>query len=636
MPFYVGTPANFRADIQGLRAIAILAVVAYHVEASLLPGGFVGVDIFFVISGYLISRILYRELEDGRFSLIKFYARRVRRLFPALFLMLGVVLAAGLAFLPPQELDLLARSSAATALFLANAYYYRGAGYFAPAAEAQPVLHMWSISVEEQFYLVFPLALFLLHRFANRRWQAIVFSLAGIASLLVAIWLTGRNPTLSFYIPVTRGYEFLLGVLIGIGSIPTLRNVRVANLLALAGLGAIALSLFLIDEEAAFPGALALLPCIGTALVIYAGEAGQTQTGKALGWGPMQFFGNISYSLYLGHWPLLVFLGFATLGQASWSAKLACIAAAVAIAWLSYRYVERPILDRKQSLARVFGGGTIVAGFTLAFCAAIIVQAGFPQRFTPRQQQILAYAEDSSPYRDDCHGAPGAIAYDDYCIFGEENDASITVVYGDSIVAELAPALGSLVAPRGGRVMQVSASACPPAMGYSGRANCARHNAETVRSLLADDRVATIVLAASYHEDDPELMAETLVGLEQVATALHGGGRSLVLVRPLPVMRWATPANVAIGDRMGRDAAQIGVSRTEHLQETRQANERISELAGRLGARTIDPLPLLCREDLCPVFGPDGTGYYYDGLHLTTDAARQFWEMNADSAGLLP
>lgn len=297
---------QYRADIDGLRAIAVMAVVAYHAGIKAAGGGFIGVDIFFVISGYLIGSIVLGEAREGQFSLLRFYERRVRRLLPALVLVLCATFALAAVYSFPAELVQLGRSMLAALFFASNIFFWRHSGYFDAPAETQPLLHTWSLAVEEQFYLFFPLTLVLLVRYAPQYLKVVIVAATAL-SLLLCIEATADFSKASFFLLPMRAWEFLLGVLIAIGLFPRLPDPLIRNVAAAAGLAMICAAILVFTNETPFPGFSALLPTVGAALVIGSGLSGPTFVKRLLSLRPVVFVGLISYSLYLWHWPVIVF-----------------------------------------------------------------------------------------------------------------------------------------------------------------------------------------------------------------------------------------------------------------------------------------------------------------------------------------
>jgi peptidoglycan/LPS O-acetylase OafA/YrhL len=359
---------EYRPDIDGLRAIAVLSVVVFHAFPSLLSGGFVGVDIFFVISGYLISKHILQELAAGAFSIRTFYARRVRRIFPALILVLLACLLFGWVILTPGEYEKLGRHVFAGSLFLSNILSWREAGYFDAAADTKPLLHLWSLGIEEQFYIVWPLLLALAWRW--RKGMQWLLPTVIVLSLVYSLKTVRHDVVADFYSPVTRFWELALGALLAyLGrSLPEL-GAGSRNLLAWLGLGLILLAAAVVQSTDRFPGAWALLPTLGAALLIHAGMqawVNKTLLAQRL----MVWVGLISYPLYLWHWPLLSFARIIESETPSVAMRVGLVVAGVALAWLTYRFVERPVRARTRSRVlvwvlslSVFGLG--VAGFVV-------------------------------------------------------------------------------------------------------------------------------------------------------------------------------------------------------------------------------------------------------------------------------
>jgi peptidoglycan/LPS O-acetylase OafA/YrhL len=279
-------------------------VLAFHIGLTGFRGGFVGVDVFFVISGYLISSIIFAEINSSRFTITGFYERRIRRIFPALVATLAATSVFAVIYLLPGELIDYAKSMLAATGSASNLYFWWHSGYFS-SPTSKPLLHTWSLAVEEQFYITFPLFLLLVRRFFPQALRTAVVILFFV-SLVTSCLVVSRNPDTAFYMPYTRAWELLLGTLLSLGVFPRLRSAWLRNLATLGGIGMIMWSVLLYSQETLFPGLSALVPCVGTALIVWAGEAGTSLVGSALSWRPVVFVGLISYSLYLWHWPVIV------------------------------------------------------------------------------------------------------------------------------------------------------------------------------------------------------------------------------------------------------------------------------------------------------------------------------------------
>ncbi|HYR05562.1 MAG TPA: acyltransferase family protein, partial [Gallionella sp.] len=339
--------SDYRSDIDGLRAIAVLAVVVFHAFPSLLLGGFAGVDIFFVISGFLISKHIWEELNAGAFSVKTFYARRVRRIFPALSVVLLACLVMGWVLLTPAEYEQLGKHVVAGAIFVSNLVLWKESGYFDNAADTKPLLHLWSLGIEEQFYIVWPLLLAFFWRY-TRHFGWAFLGITGV-SLAYSMMIVRHDAVADFYSPLTRFWELALGAGLAylVAHKPTISAMS-RTLVSWFGLGLVLASFVVIEKNYAFPGAWALLPTLGAACLIYAGESAwpnrQVLSLRLLVW-----VGLISYPLYLWHWPLLTFVRIMESGTPSVGLRVWLVIASFALAWLTYKFLERPVRSRPRS-----------------------------------------------------------------------------------------------------------------------------------------------------------------------------------------------------------------------------------------------------------------------------------------------
>jgi peptidoglycan/LPS O-acetylase OafA/YrhL len=396
---------KYRPDIDGLRCIAVLSVLAFHLSPARMPGGFVGVDVFFVISGYLISTIIFSEVSKSEFSILAFYDRRIRRIFPALFTMLICVSIILSFLLLPQEFVDYSKSLISATWSSSNFYFWKHSGYF-DTPTAKPLLHTWSLAVEEQFYLLFPIALVVSRRFFPEQLRRAVLVLF-FASLGASVFAVHYNVDAAYYLPNTRAWELLLGTLISLGFFPLFRPAWMRNIATLLGFGMILYACFRYSAQTPFPGLAALVPCIGSALIIAVGQAGPSVVGNLLSWRPVVFVGLISYSLYLWHWPIIVLnglglplrLGRALYGQWTFmptsqiSEKAVELVAAFVVAILSWRFVERPFRSHARRIRRryLFLWSATAMGSIFLAAGTVILAKGFPQRFSPRALQVASF-----------------------------------------------------------------------------------------------------------------------------------------------------------------------------------------------------------------------------------------------------
>lgn len=409
---------NYRREIDGLRALAVLPVMFFHAGLQSFSGGFVGVDVFFVISGYLITKLIIPEMDAGMFTLIRFYDRRARRILPALLVMMLACLPFAWLWLPPTDMEAFAQSLAATSLFSSNILFWQQSGYFEPAAELKPLLHTWSLAVEEQYYVLFPILLMLLLRWGKR---GAIASLAALAllSLAAAQWCSVVDPAATFYLLPTRAWELLMGVLVAFhasddyGSSP---NSVFCEFGGVVGLLLLAVAVFGFDKATPSPSVYRLVPTIGTALIIVFATR-QTLVGRLLGHKLLVGVGLISYSAYLWNQPILAFARHRGLAEPGQPLLGALVMAAFVPAYVSWRYVETPFRNRARFRRReIFVWSAVASAAFVVFGIAGELTRGFEERLDKGQREFLAYFENDLPdwhyymkirlperYRNDCN-----------------------------------------------------------------------------------------------------------------------------------------------------------------------------------------------------------------------------------------
>ncbi|MDP3171786.1 MAG: acyltransferase family protein [Polaromonas sp.] len=496
---------KYRSDIDGLRALAVLPVVIYHVDPSLLPGGFLGVDIFFVISGYLISLILYRQQADGSFGFKDFYARRIRRLFPALILVLTATLGVGFFALFANEYDRLARHAVWAMAFLLNFRLIGEAGYFDLVSYSKPLLHLWSLSVEEQFYVYWPLLLLLFRRLRlNLVW---VLALCALFSLAYALWLGDINPDRSYYHPLARFWELLAGAAIaymhhknGVNWLPGgLARPWMRGALSVAGLLLTVSGVMVVTKTMQHPGLATLWPLVGVVALIAAGPT--APANRLLAFQPLVFIGLISYPLYLWHWPILSYVRIAESGNpVPW--VLWCGASlAVALAWLTYRWIELP-LRRATAKGRVTISLVIGMGVLLGLSIAIAASSGFPARSSLQYLKVNEAQMIRPPHQDDsCLNLFKGGTAPVYC---RQHNAGARMVgiIGDSHAHAVFAGVSELAEKQGYGTLLLANSGCPLLVGaVTGRnqverQQCAHSIENIINALTNDKRISSVIIAS--------------------------------------------------------------------------------------------------------------------------------------------
>ena len=614
---------RYRPDIQGLRALAILPVVLYHADHRLVPGGFAGVDIFFVISGYLITGIVVGEINEGRYSLISFYRRRILRLFPALTVMLAATFLVGLLLLSPEGLRLLGSSIVATVGFASNLEFLRRSSYFGPNASFDPLLHTWSLAVEEQFYIFFPPLLAAL--MAVRRALVVpILTAAAAMSLVLCVWLlsTGR-PSAAFYLAPARAYELLIGALLACGALPAIRSPRLRNAASLAGLSLIAGSMIVLDRSTVFPGLAALPPCLGAALVIHAGRATETVGGRLISGAPLVLVGSLSYSLYLWHWPMLVYARHWQLGELSAGVAAATVVASFACAYLSWRFIEQPVLASSLSTGTVFRFGAAAMSAGVAAGAALFLTKGLPARFSPEAATLFASKEDFSKRGRKCHNDTGRVVrYEELCSFGAPGATPDAIVWADSHGVELAEALGEKMARHGRSLLVSTTSACPPAPGFETKRvpRCAALNAVMFDRIRGDPRIKVVLMAANYSGYANSV--EVAEKLGRAAEELERSGKRVIVMEQLPLFSYDVPTALGLIEKRGLDLGSLKVPKEDYDRDTAATVELLRALRDRTGVQLLDPSAALCAEAECRSFERAAGVLYHNRDHLSLSGAR--------------
>lgn len=500
-----GAP-TYRPDIDGLRAIAVLAVVFYHFGVGGLRGGFVGVDIFFVISGFLITGIISRELSERRFSFARFYERRIRRLFPALFVMLAVVaILAWFVFLP-TDLILLGKSTLATVLFSSNIFFWQNSGYFDTSSELNPLLHTWSLAVEEQFYFAFPVFLTVASR-VNRKLVVPLVWATVLLTLGMCIALQRYAPAATFYLSPFRAWELGVGALLALRGVSLIESAALREGASWFGLVLVAGSIMLIPAGTGFPGWYATFPVLGTALLLHAGSSGSSVVTRFLSTRPLVLVGLMSYSLYLWHWPVNVLASYLNaLNPLGWTI-VPLIGLSLLLAAASYRWVEKPFrlvpVGQRLPRQKLFWRTAIVMMSLGVLGFGITLRSGWATRVPA---EVVALDRQRTPVIPflDCEdmafsGLDSGQATVS-CLIGKPGDVPDTLVWGDSHVLAWAPVLDVVMKETGHTGLLAFTSNCPPLIGVSERAkeSCTAANMRVLNGLLGAPSIRHVIMVASW------------------------------------------------------------------------------------------------------------------------------------------
>jgi len=632
LPASTAATDRYRTDIDGLRALAVLAVVVFHAFPMLLPAGFVGVDIFFVISGFVITRTISHELAQGTFSIIRFYGRRIRRLFPALALSLAGTLALSWFILLPDEFAAAGRLAVAGGLSLANLQLLSQSGYFDEATSRNPLMHLWSLGVEEQFYLCWPAVFVLIAAYRHRR--ALIVAVA-LASLALAAWWATRDPVLAFYNPLSRGWELLIGAVLAMprasGSPGTLLSPSLRSTL---GLVLMLTGIFIGTGTNPIVRLDMVIAVVGAALAVSGGEG---PVARLLSTPPMRWLGRISYPLYLWHWPLFAFRNLVSDSAADMLAyTLVSTAVAVVLADLTYRFVERP-LRRTSATAMATFASIAALAVSVAFGALVHVQEGVPDRevaLANGQATTAKVGRGKELTLDDCLVGQGPTAFG-FCTRDAAGPPT-AAVWGDSKGHALY--WGLLRESRRTdqpRWLLIGNPGCVPSNVAIGKSVCDDGNGLALRALMGE-HVRTVLLVFATRSMMAG-MAEREQGVKNVAAALLKAGKHVVIVIDNPTVtgQFEQPSSCArkLSVPLLKEMAagkNCNLSYAKHLASTREYRAAIDRIAAAVpGVQLFDMAPFLCDipGDLCPV-AKDGKYLYSYGDHISDTA-------NETAAGLM-
>ncbi len=634
----------YRPDIDGLRAIAVVPVVLYHSSLG-FPGGYVGVDVFFVISGFLITKIIYTLVTEGKFSFVEFYDRRVRRLFPPLFVMLLAVAAWSVLYLISLDLRDFGASLAAATSYVSNFYFFfETRGYFHEGVRTMPLLHTWSLAVEEQFYIVVPFAVFALAWGMSRRWHVPVIAAVSIASFALCVRLTQHHPEAAFYLLPARAWELGVGGLLAIGAFEA-GNRWLREALAFGGLIAILFAIFLFSEATPFPGWRVAVPTLGTAAVLSAGRS-DSIVNRILATGPFTFIGKISYSLYLWHWPMILAFAYGTLAPISVRTSILCVLVSFVLAVLSWHYVERPFRQRRvlPDARSLFGAGALASAGAVGIGLFVYYSNGLPQRHSPKLVTLLDRSQ-IRPSRPECHRVTARrAATDRLCVRGASGVAPSFVLAGDSHADALSDGLFAAARKRGVAGVQFTAPGFGPLLG---RFSLDGQPQDTLAPTFADylkrhPNLRTIVMTAfwSHYATGRNYRYPLRIYVDE---SYDGSGAAYNptafrhalerFVRAFPDRRFIVLDDVPAGEALSpREFARVlyttgsnpppGLPRaTADAQRASYEPILRSLAAANSNVAYVPVLWRLCGSRICPIFRQDGLLMYADGDHISRAAS---------------
>lgn len=623
---------KYRPDIDGLRAIAVLAVILFHTGVPGFSGGFVGVDIFFVISGFLITSIILKEIKKENFSIARFYERRIRRIFPALFPVIAFTLIVGTYLFDAVAFKEFGESVTATTLFSSNILFWHQAGYFDAPSLQKPLLHTWSLAVEEQFYIFFPLALMFIHKYLKSHYLLWVFITITL-SLVTSIFGVYKYPIETFYLVPPRAWELLVGSVLALGVLPIPSSLWLRNLLSITGFGFIVYSVGFYTEATLFPGQGAIAPVFGAWLIIYSNKVGDEMAvvNKALSLRPLVFIGLISYSLYLWHWPLVVFTKYLTFHPFNGYERAGIIFASLAVSTLSWKYIEQPFRSKQMLLPerkRLFDMAGVVMIVASGIGVFIYFQNGMSNRFGLSETKMAIPSNDIMPP----------------ILIGKKDAAPSFVLWGDSHAASLTPAIIEQANKNNLSGFVFAHGSTPALLGIESNLDKpdfskAEWNSKVLDFIKRKPTIKVVFLAAQwsnynllnrnglvFHDISNGFIkkgdgnAYLIEGLNRTISALHGMGRKVVFVADVPSFDYPVPKIHALHYRF-----PYYVNLNQFLPEIGHHNKSQEEVIRRL----INLSEIECIYPSSKIFDKDGKCritansklLYQDSNHLSIAGA---------------
>ena len=612
------TGFRYRPDIDGLRALAVLLVLLAHGKLG-FQAGFIGVDVFFVISGFVITGRILQEQQNRSFRIRNFWLRRIRRILPVSVLVVLATLVAGYVILLPDDYQELAKSVMAQQFLVANQFFLTDIGYFSRKADLKPLLHTWSLAVEEQFYLVYPVVLVMLQSFSrlNKAWVLLFLALVCFA---FNQWSLRESPEVVFYTMPARAWEMLLGGLICLIYLPEKVGPVPRNLLSVAGMIGILAAGTFPKLSAAFPGLNVLLACISTALVISSNSQNSTWCGKFLALKPVVFLGLISYSLYLWHWPILSFSRYLMSGRKlDTHLVLIGLVISVILAWLSFRYLESPIRNRRFLLESRKLLACLLAVITFLFCGSqwIVWNKGLRTRFN---SQVLAYADTANRRTVKNSLSTAKVKAGEIPRFGKPRGCKRCLILGDSHAMALVSGLNSACLTYEVEGLQINCSGTSPLLNFSrpdstDPQTIAMEFTRAAIDYAISNHIDYVVIAALWGVDVQSPAFET--SLKSTVQELVDAGIRVALVRDVAIYKGSVPLMLAQALRWGQDIQKIGISPRVYAVVNGRCNSMFEQLASDR-VTILDPAPWMVDESGLWRSEMEGVSLYRDHSHLST------------------
>lgn len=622
---------KYQAHVDGLRAIAILPVILFHAGLG-FTGGYVGVDVFFVISGYLISGLILKDINADQFRITEFWERRIRRIVPALAVVVLATLIAGWFLFFPEDFKKLGQSMLAQALLVSNCYFYQDASYFAQGVDMKPLLHTWSLAVEEQFYLVFPFVLLTLKRFSRKSIVPGIVILCG-TSFVLSVYCSYSHQRANFYLLPMRAWELLIGSLLAASRLPREFPRWLTELISGLGLGAILFAVFFYNSNTRFPGATALLPCLGAAAMIWANDRALSVTGKFLASRPMVFIGLISYSLYLWHWPVLVFFKYWSLAPLTFAQSTLLLAASFSLAILSWKFVETPFRKRVvfEKPLQIFAFGAGATAVVLLAGLMVFKMQGVPSRVPAAALRYLDKNAAEAPVAaisDRELNLADALGGNFNELGNGNKDLPISLfVWGDSHAKVIMPVLDSLCKFHSCRGVVATHPQTAPLLDYESHGvwslnkDSVPYNSAVVQFIL-QRRIPNVLIVArwDYYIDADNGTDVLHRGMLATINALQNSGTRVWIMRQVPKYPWDVPKALASAILHGRNPTDLGCTLAEYRTDLERENPIFDGLRSPT-VTLLDPTPLFVGASGRCLVEQDGRPLYYDSDHVNVSGA---------------
>lgn len=644
----MNTGLKYRREIDGLRALAVVPVILFHAGFNTFSGGYVGVDVFFVISGYLITSILIADLEQGKFSIARFYERRARRILPALFFVMLACLPFAWMWMLPTQLKDFAQSLVAVVFFASNILFWRESGYFAADAELKPLLHTWSLAVEEQYYLLFPVLLFLMWRFGRNRVFWSIVAIAAI-SLLISEWGWRNKPTANFYLALARAWELLAGSICAFMTVGRLN--RSSNFLSAMGLALIVFAIFAYDENTPFPSVYALVPVVGAAFVILFAE-NETWVARLLSLRGFVGIGLISYSAYLWHQPLFAFARLRSLTEPSHALMAALAAASLLLAWATWRWVEQPFRNHANSILGARRSVFAVSGAVAAAFVAIGLVGHFDKGFEWRlDDSVLAALEVKRGDTSGCHNGLDAddIRNGEECRIGAMAVKPSIAVIGDSHAARITDALAESLVSVNLSAVTFNGSWCAPLRNFAtntpGKNGCVGEINAALDQIVNRSEIRTVILFAQWANYTvglrwPETSASAYVyaedgelnfrlaspkqnsyffeeGVRATLNELRDAKKNIIIVLPTPEFEADVPRVIAKAMYFNADFGTVELEVESYSERSAVVRRILHEVASDFFVDFVDPKSIYCDAITCGTLDALDHVLYEDSNHLS-------------------